>query len=234
MADDEEGGGGFMMLFVTLSLILLAFFILLNSMATMNDDKTRKALGSLLGSFGNLPGGTSGVESDSKYIKQTNNVIGTHNIVKIFNKMKSEAELLSTKIKTTDQIKVTMNETTGEIKIVMADNLLFDRGSSVLSPKLFSLLSKIAGIAQKSNAMIKVIGHTDSTPAGGKYSSNWHLSLERGTTVAKILEDSADFKKGDVMASGLADYHQDKKGDTFLANARRVEILVKLDKAGAM
>ena len=44
---------------VSLFLILLTFFILLNSIAVIDENKKRVALGSLLGSFGQLPGGKS-------------------------------------------------------------------------------------------------------------------------------------------------------------------------------
>ena len=46
---------GFIVQFTALVMILLALFILLNALATLNDSKKRKAIGSLLGSFGDLP-----------------------------------------------------------------------------------------------------------------------------------------------------------------------------------
>ena len=48
---------GFIVQFTALVMILLALFILLNALATLNDSKKRKAIGSLLGSFGVLPSG---------------------------------------------------------------------------------------------------------------------------------------------------------------------------------
>ena len=53
----DGGSNSFIVLFTSLSVILLAFFILLNSMATIDSERVRKALGSLVGGFGILPGG---------------------------------------------------------------------------------------------------------------------------------------------------------------------------------
>ena len=57
------GGGGmsaedaFAVMFTSLNLILLSFFILLNSIAVVDNNRQRRALGSLRGSFGILLGG---------------------------------------------------------------------------------------------------------------------------------------------------------------------------------
>ncbi|MBN2233008.1 MAG: hypothetical protein JW781_09355 [Deltaproteobacteria bacterium] len=56
------GAGGrenFVVLMTSLSMILLAFFILLYSIAVLDEQRRLAALGSLLGSFGFMPGGFS-------------------------------------------------------------------------------------------------------------------------------------------------------------------------------
>ena len=58
---DDSGAGtnvGLVMM-LSLFLILLTFFILLNSIATMDERRTRIAIGSLMGAFGIFKGGTS-------------------------------------------------------------------------------------------------------------------------------------------------------------------------------
>jgi chemotaxis protein MotB len=47
---------------VALFLILLTFFVLLCSIAVIDEEKTRVAIGSLIGSFGSLPKGLSPLE----------------------------------------------------------------------------------------------------------------------------------------------------------------------------
>lgn len=52
-----SGQAGIRVLTVALFIILLAFFIVLNSIAVIDESRTLAALGSLIGSFGILPGG---------------------------------------------------------------------------------------------------------------------------------------------------------------------------------
>ncbi|MFB6359078.1 MAG: flagellar motor protein MotB, partial [Thiohalorhabdaceae bacterium] len=58
----KKGGGsndGSRVMFVSLFMILLAFFILLNSIATIQEQRKKEALESLGGAFGQLPAGAS-------------------------------------------------------------------------------------------------------------------------------------------------------------------------------
>ena len=71
MAKKKKQGGeertvdGNVVLFTALSMILLAFFIVLNSIAVIDQNKKLEAWGSLLGSFGILPGGVLLNEGDN-------------------------------------------------------------------------------------------------------------------------------------------------------------------------
>ncbi|MBW2681247.1 MAG: flagellar motor protein MotB, partial [Deltaproteobacteria bacterium] len=56
---DDDGADIGMVMTVSLFLILLTFFILLNSIAVIDEHRSRMAIGSLIGAFGGLPGGLS-------------------------------------------------------------------------------------------------------------------------------------------------------------------------------
>jgi chemotaxis protein MotB len=227
--EEETGGDSFRLLFVTLSMILLAFFILLNSMATLNDQKKRMALGSLLGSFGLLPG-TSSVDQMKKAMKTHADIISSGAGFTIFKKVQHVIkEMMAGNVSEPPQIFATFNEKTGEVKVVVADELLFAPGSSVISPRMFHLLSEIARMSASYNGYIQVVGHTD---ARGDQRRNWQLSMERGMVVARHLESAGNFKKGKVSALGLSYYSPVSLMAAQEANAsdRRVEIVVTTDE----
>ena len=211
-----------------MSMILLAFFILLNSMATLNDEKRRQALGSLLGSFGLLPGASS-VDQSKKVMKTEADIISSGAGFTIFKKVQHVImEMMAGNTNEPPQIFATFDEKTGQVKIVVADEMLFAPGSSVISPRMFHLLSEIARMSASYDGFIQVGGHTD---ARGDQRNNWRLSLERGMVVARHLESAGQFQKGKVSAVGYS-YHnpvdilqaRDKN-----ASNRRVEILVTTD-----
>jgi chemotaxis protein MotB len=60
---DDDGADIGMVMTVSLFLILLTFFILLNSIAVIDEHRSRMAIGSLIGAFGGLPGGLSPLET---------------------------------------------------------------------------------------------------------------------------------------------------------------------------
>ena len=222
---------GFMMMFVTLSMILLAFFILLNSMAVMDDRKVRSALGSLLGSFGMLSGSDS-VANGKEPTLQQEAIIGSDGVLQIFEQMKVEIEKLKQDADFGEEaISAEYDNTTGEIKIVLTEHLVFPAGTAVISLKVFPLLDRIALIAKNSGGDVMVTGHTDSRKTKGQ-SSNWKLSLERGTIVARHIEASAGLPRGKVQSSGASFYKPiaENKTEKGRAKNRRVEVLIKTEE----
>ena len=227
-SNDEGGGGGFMMMFVTLSLLLLAFFILLNSMATINQQKKRVALGSLLGSFGIMPGADSTENASEKSIKKSSLISG-EGIYQMFKEIKREMELiLSMNEIDKNDIDAEFDEQTGEIKIILAERLLFPAGEAVVSLRLFPLLDKTAAIARRTGGRVIVTGHTDSRKSPG-VAADWVLSLKRGIMVARHLEAVGPLGKRQVSARGASHYMPIRNNDTESGRAanRRVEIQIR-------
>ena len=225
---DEGGGGGFMMMFVTLSLLLLAFFILLNSMSTIDNKKKRVALGSLLGSFGLMPGADSTDDAKKQSIKRSSMISG-EGLYQMFKEVKKELELImSINDVNKDDVNAEFDEQTGEIKIILAERLLFPAGEAVVSLRLFPLLEKTAAIARRTGGRVIVTGHTDSRKSKG-IASNWVLSIERGIMVARHLEAVGPLARGQVSAKGASSYKPIKSNDTEAGRAanRRVEIQIR-------
>ncbi|MCP4679348.1 MAG: flagellar motor protein MotB [Deltaproteobacteria bacterium] len=227
-ADDDDAGDPFMMMFVTLSMILLAFFILLNSMAVIDMSKKRVALGSLFGSFGMLPGSRSTSQKEGKS-PQSDSFLGGDGGLQLFKQARRFVEeLRANSGMDKNDADLTIDEKTGDIKLVLSDRLLFPAGTAVISLRLFPLLDNIAAIARKSGGTVKVTGHTDNRRTRGQV-SNWELSLQRGTIVARHLESIGPLNRQKIRAAGASHYQPvtDNQSAKDRAVNRRVEIKIK-------
>jgi chemotaxis protein MotB len=130
--------------------------------------------------------------------------------------------------KLAQQIKVSVTEEGLLIQILdgSGDDLLFDRSSSELKPRLDQLLAAIAPILGRLDNKIQVHGHTDAKPfPTGSNRSNWQLSFERADAARLVLEKNG-LKKGQVggvFAHGSSALYNAK--DPFAPENRRLAIL---------
>jgi chemotaxis protein MotB len=224
--EEEEGGDSFRLLFVTLSMILLAFFILLNSMGTIDKNKKRTALGSLLGAFGLMPGSDSIASKKPTLSPEGISAVTADSGFAVFKKLKHMIDDLNAgNVDKATPAFVTYDEQTGEIKVIAADRLLFAPGKSTISPRMFSLLSELGKLAVKFDGRITVSGFSDSR--GDKY-ANWHLSMTRAAVVARNIEASAKLRQGAISAIGHSYYKPVELPEVKEQHltTRRVEIML--------
>jgi len=126
------------------------------------------------------------------------------------------------------QLKVSVTEEGLLIQILdgSGDDLLFDRSSSELKPRLEELLALIAPVLGRLDNKIQVHGHTDAKPfPAGSNRSNWQLSFERADAARLVLESSG-LKKGQVggvFAHGSSALYNAQ--DPFAPENRRLAIL---------
>lgn len=130
--------------------------------------------------------------------------------------------------KLAQQLKVSVTEEGLLIQILdgTGDDLLFDRSSVELKPRLEELLAAIAPILGRLDNKIQVHGHTDAKPfPAGSNRSNWTLSFERADAARLVLEKNG-LKKGQVggvFAHGSSALYNPK--DPFAPENRRLAIL---------
>ena len=201
---EEAGGDSFMTLFTALSVILLAFFIFLNSMATMDVVKKRKAFGSLIGSFGILPGAMS-FKKDGAFMDPSKPL--TEDADK-------SVEMLFKNIETflKDYYKkagISFAEGRKDYTIRFKEGFLFTANSADIVPSAFPLLDLLGKLIKEVKHPILVQGHTDDSPppVTSSFSNNWELSAARAVTIVRYLNEAVNVPDKYLTAEGMASYH---------------------------
>jgi len=121
-----------------------------------------------------------------------------------------------------------MNENEFEVNVTLNLPRFFATGSAELNQDILHALESLAEPLSKFPNDIIIEGHTDNVPvAGGRYRSNWELSIARAVSVIDFF-----IKKGlppeQLVSSGYGEYHPAYNNDTAenRAKNRRIEIKI--------
>ena len=121
-------------------------------------------------------------------------------------------------------------------RFVFQSEVLFAPGEATLSPsgrdqvaRVARLLAEISDdIPPEIDWIIRVDGHTDSTPlsGSGRYRDNWELSQARALAVVRYMTEELGFPANRLGPTGFADTRPVAAGDTpeALALNRRIEL----------
>lgn len=123
---------------------------------------------------------------------------------------------------------LTVSEYQGKVYVSLSQNLLFAKGSTVIDPAGRDALRKLAAVLKDhQDIQINVEGHTDSD---GTAEKNWDLSVNRATSVVKVLTSSGA-NPDNIIASGRAFYFPKAPNDTEENKSlnRRTEIILSPD-----
>ncbi len=121
----------------------------------------------------------------------------------------------------------------GQVSVRVLDKILFRSGSTGILPAGSIVLDKVASAISGEDGGIRVEGHTDSVPIGGKlkglYASNWELSGARAAAVVRYFESTHDIDSVRMEAVGHSKYRPLAPNDTAQNQQRnrRVEIVLK-------
>jgi chemotaxis protein MotB len=224
----EEGGGQDIGVVMTCSLflIILTFFILLNSIAVIDDRKTRLAIGSLIGSFGSLSGGLSKLKtgaslmpSDAPLLEATLNM---------------DAFLKHMQTNMLDNLKVKQER--GKASLTIYEAALFQAPTAVLKNGRNPLLDKLGQLINKGDYPVEIVAHTDNRPASRKgYASNWEMTGIMAAQVYQYLVEQGQVSPQRITAYGRGDREPAASNDTRESRRlnRRVEVVLKYDAGGS-
>ncbi len=212
---DEEGSDTFMLLFCTLSLILLAFFIFMKTLATPDDDRTRAAINSIRRTVewvqigGVYPDDTAEESSSLNISDQEQHYRQLERDMVEIVKQQNLGH--------SSDVAVEMNDR--EVRIIMADEIIFKPGLSIVNPRSFTLLDRVGSFLDELSRDTIVEGHCDTSGDN----VNWNLSSLRAAAVARYLDESAELGDEMIRSRGLAHYHPPRAGHR---DPRRVEIVI--------
>jgi chemotaxis protein MotB len=184
-----------MYLLASLFLFLLTFFVILSSMSVLDGKRQKLAIGSIMGSFGILPGGRSAFNMN----------VGTKNLLPPTPPLQ-KGEIDISRIDRALSSNVSMSgigvsEGKLGVTITIKAGILFEGQTDTLNPESRSVLETIADVLARMDNPVIITGHTDSIPVETPpYSSNWGLSAARAMAVLSYFESRG------IQGSRLAAY----------------------------
>jgi len=188
-----------MVMTVSLFLILLTFFILLNSIAVLDDNRTRMALGSLIGAFGGLPGGLSPLATGESILPPTAPMLDEEL------SMEQLLEYMNRNSATPMGFKVTPVKD-GK-KITINEKNLFTKDRSRINPSPGLFLDRLGRLIKRGDFPVDVVGHTDAaSPQIKGYQSNWELSTHMALKVLKYFVSEYQIAPERLTAYGSGSY----------------------------
>lgn len=134
----------------------------------------------------------------------------------------------------TDRQGITVERRSQFIVITFPEQILFDSGQAQMKAEANPTLAKVAAfIINHPEISVEVQGHTDDRPIRSqRYPSNWELSADRATQVAKTLVELGTNPQ-QIATKGFGEYHPivpNTTDDDRMKN-RRVEIQFSLSHA---
>ena len=218
-SEDGPGQSGVRVLTVALFIILLAFFIVLNSIAVIDESRMLKAIGSLIGSFGILPGGLSPMKEKGKGVSPPQPPMAFYKMetTEIFGLDMPSSKLVS--IRPTPK---------GDV-ISIQDRVIFDEESYKIKPSSYAFLKRLCEAINQDEYPVEITGHTDSrSPDEKPVGSNWELSSLKALEVLRFFVVIGKVHPARLTAYGCGEYKPIASNDTRQTRAqnRRVDIIL--------
>ncbi|HTO38694.1 MAG TPA: OmpA family protein [Brumimicrobium sp.] len=118
----------------------------------------------------------------------------------------------------------------GKVYVLMSDKLMFQSGKADVQAKGKDALKALADVLKKNTGFtILVEGHTDNVPIKtARYKDNWDLSVDRATSIVRILQDDYKVDPLSLTASGRGEFYPRADNNTASGKAknRRTEIIL--------
>jgi chemotaxis protein MotB len=218
---DGEGDGSSLIQVMTVSLfiILLAFFILLNSLAVEDDQRTRKALGSLMENFGVISGGFS-------MLNETSQNIPTEKITQITSLL-DFSDLIKNEDDPVNDLTVTSEPKRSVV--ALPAHLLFEPGETELRPDSYPVLNRLCRVVKETKYSADIAGYMDRGSGASEASfSPRELSVLRALSVYRYFTEMGKIHPKSLMAYGWGEHRpvaSNKVRESRALN-QRVEIVI--------
>jgi chemotaxis protein MotB len=217
--DKKRPSGLLQMMTISLFIILLAFFILLNAIAVIDESKKMKAFGSLLGSFGILPGGVSVFKGKGKDVALPTSPMESKRLdVQTFVELPSQDVIDMVAVKSEDKQDV----------VTIQEELLFDRGELQIKRSAFPILDGVCRIINRDNSNVEIAGHTDDNELEQDEDTGWKLSGLQAIAVARYFIEKGNVDPKTITAYGCSAYkpHVTNVTEETRKQNRRVDIII--------
>ncbi|GAB5378506.1 MAG: type VI secretion system protein TssL, long form [Acuticoccus sp.] len=134
-----------------------------------------------------------------------------------------------------DGARIDFAECGGDVKMTIGDRpglVLFVSGRADIAPEYGEVIARIAPVVESVDGKVTVIGHTDAVPyRGGRFASNYELSLARAEAVAERLRaGAADPARFAVKGQGPNVPIADNATREGRARNRRVDIVIEVPR----
>jgi chemotaxis protein MotB len=222
---------GWLITFNDLITLLMVFFVLLFATGSINAKKSEKLVGSLQGALGVLREGKKvGVQVVSP--AQPTGPTTPEDSGDASNKGSQFSEVSRNAVDDlANDPQITVVQTPKELLISLSDGILFQSGVSELRPEGYPVLNKIIQVLQRNKLAVRIEGHTDNVPIqGGRFPSNWELSIARAVHVVKYFMDAGKIDPRRLSAVGYGEskplYPNDSPQNR--EKNRRVEIILEM------
>jgi len=127
-----------------------------------------------------------------------------------------------------DDIQIEVDKTV--VFINLTDKMMFQSGSSNLSPRANTVLGKIAIIVkEKPDFEVMVEGYTDNVPISNScMQDNWDLSVKRSTSVVRTLQKNYGVNPDRLIAAGRGEFNKlaDNASEAGRSVNRRTRIII--------
>ena len=147
-----------------------------------------------------------------------------------------ESDLINIVSRDRNQQDVTVERRSQYIVLTLPERILFDSGKADVKFAVHPLLEKVAVvILNHPDLLVEVHGYTDDRPIHNQqYPSNWELSLDRATQVARVLVNMG-IRPANVSIKGFGENHplHANDSDSNRLKNRRVEIQCSLTPSKA-
>lgn len=210
--------------FITL---LLVFFIFIFLTGSINTVKTDKMVVSLQDALGVLKEGKKVevflIKTSQEIALQPQESSGSSDV----NYLKS-TELIDDIAKNPE---ISVIQSPKGLYISLSDSILFQTGASELRSEGYPFLDKIIQVINSNGFNIRVEGHSDNTPVrGGRFASNWELSIARAVHVVKYFIDVGKVSPERLSAVGYGESKPLFPNDSPANKGRnrRVEIILEM------